>query len=66
MIWAWKRPLLEDGPGVFASNGERKQRQPEAQEAELFEQLAEACPLWIERLKVELGWLKGKVACFGP
>ena len=35
MIRAWKRQLLEDGPSVFASNGERKQREKEAQEAEL-------------------------------
>ena len=34
MIRAWKRQLLKDGPSVFASNGERKQRQQDAQEAE--------------------------------
>ena len=59
MIRAWKRQLLvlEDGPSVFASNGERKQREQEAQEAELYEQIG--------RLKMELEWLKKKVAHFG-
>ncbi len=54
LIRAWKRQLLEDGPSVFATSGERKQRGREAQEAELYEQ--------IERLKMELKWLKEKVA----
>ena len=56
-IGAWKRLLLEDGPRVFASNGERKQREEEAQEAELYEQIG--------RLKMELEWLKKEVAHFG-
>ena len=54
LIRAWKRQLLEDGPSVFASNSERKQREQEAQEARLHEQIG--------RLKVELEWLKDKVA----
>ena len=58
MIRAWKRQLLEDGPSVFASNGERRQREQESQEAELYEQIG--------RLKMELEWLKKKVARFGP
>ena len=45
---AWKRQLQEDGPRVFATNGERKQREQEAQEAELYEQIG--------RLKMELEW----------
>lgn len=49
--------MLEDGPSVFASNGERKQREQEVQEAELYEQIG--------RLKMELEWLK-KVVRFGP
>ncbi len=57
LIRAWKRQLLEDGPRVFARNGERKQREQEAQEAELYEQIG--------RLKMELEWLKKKVARFG-
>ena len=47
---ARKRQLLEGGPSVFASNGERKQREQEAQEAELCEQIG--------RLKMKLEWLK--------
>ncbi len=53
LIRAWKRQLLEGGPSVFASNGERKQREQEAQEAELYEQIG--------RLKMELEWLKKKL-----
>ena len=52
-IGAWKRQLLEDGPNLFASNGERKQREQEAQEAELYKQIG--------RLKMELEWLKKKL-----
>ena len=61
MIRAWKRQLLADGPSVFASNGERQQREQEAQEAELYEQMAAARPLRIGRLKRELEWLKKKL-----
>ena len=57
LIRAWKRQLLDDGPRVFASSGERKQREQESQEAELYEQIG--------RLKMELEWLKKKVAHFG-
>ncbi len=49
MVRAWKRQRLEDGPSVFVSNGERKQREQEAQEAELHRQVG--------RLKMELEWL---------
>ena len=57
LIRAWKRQLQEDGPRVFATNGERKQKEQEAQEAELYEQIG--------RLKMELEWLKKKVTRFG-
>ena len=57
LIRAWKRQLQEDGPRVFATNGERKQKEQEAQEAELYEQIG--------RLKMELEWLKKKVTHFG-
>ena len=57
LIRAWKRQLLDGGPRVFASNGERKQREQESQEAELYEQIG--------RLMMELEWLKKKVAHFG-
>ena len=53
-VRAWKRQLLQEGPSVFARNGERKQREQEAQEAELNEQMAAARPLRIGRLKMEL------------
>ena len=66
LIRAWKRQLLEDGPEVFASNGERKRREREAQNAELYEQMAAARPLRLGRLKMELEWLRKKVARFGP
>ena len=36
LIRAWKRQFQEDGPRVFATNGERNQREQEAQEAELY------------------------------
>jgi len=65
MIRARKRQLLEGGPSVFAGNGERKQREQEAQEAELDEQMAAARPLRIGRLKMEHEWLKKKVVRFG-
>ena len=58
LIRSWKRQLLEDGPRVFARNSERKQREQEAQEAELYEQMAAARPLRPGRLKMELEWLK--------
>ena len=57
LIRAWKRQLLENGPRVFATNGERKQKEQEAQEAELYEQIG--------RFKMELEWLKKKVTHFG-
>ena len=66
MIRAWKRQLLEGGPSVFAGNGERKQREQEAQEVALYEQMAAARPLRIGRLKMELEWLKTKAACLCP
>ena len=53
LIRAWKRQLQGDGPSVFAARGERMQGAQGVREAELYEQ--------IERLKMELGWLKGKV-----
>ena len=56
LIRVCKRQLLESGPCVFASNGERRRREQEAQEAELYEQIG--------RLKMRLEWLKEKVARF--
>jgi transposase-like protein len=53
-ISQWKRLLLEEGPSVFSSSTAREQRQQEASQAELFEQIG--------RLKMELEWLKKKVS----
>jgi putative transposase len=53
-ISQWKRLLLEEGPSVFSSSGAREQRQQDASQAELFEQIG--------RLKMELEWLKKKAA----
>jgi len=53
-ISQWKRLLLEEGLSVFSSSAAREQRQQEASEAELFEQIG--------RLKMELEWLKKKAA----
>lgn len=50
----WKRLLLEEGPSVFQRNGIGHQREHEALQAELYEQIG--------RLKMELEWLKRKVA----
>jgi len=53
-ISQWKKQLLEEGPTVFNSTSARKQREQEAEEAELYEQIG--------RLKMELEWLKKKAA----
>ena len=54
LMRAWKRQLLEEGSRVFASVGERRQQEQEAQEAELYKQMAAARPLQLGRLKMEL------------
>ena len=53
----WKKQLLEEGPGLFNRQLDRRQEQQAAQEAELYEQIG--------RLKMELEWLKKKAAPFG-
>ena len=52
----WKRQLLESGPDVFGQNGHNGQRDQEAMQAELYEQIG--------RLKMELEWIKKKSAQF--
>jgi putative transposase len=52
----WKRQLLESGPDVFSRNGHNGQRDQEAMQAELYEQIG--------RLKMELEWIKKKSAQF--
>ena len=51
----WKRQLLTDGASLFQRNGIDQQREHEAVQVELYEQIG--------RLKMELEWLKKKVAC---
>ncbi len=53
-IGQWKKELLESGSSLFARPSTGQQRQQEAQQAELYEQIG--------RLKMELEWLKKKAA----
>ena len=54
----WKKQLLEGAEGVFDASGSKKQADTEEpQSAELYEQIG--------RLKVQLEWLKKKVATHG-
>lgn len=53
-VSAWKKQLLEEGPAVFTRDARRQQQEQEAVQAELYEQIG--------RLKMELEWLKKKVA----
>jgi putative transposase len=55
-ISEWKRRLLEEGASVFQMNGTSQQRQHEAEQADLYEQIG--------RLKMELEWLKKRTARF--
>ncbi len=50
----WKKRLLKSGKTVFQSNG--KHELQTTQESELYEQIG--------RLKMELEWIKKKVAIF--
>jgi transposase-like protein len=49
-ISEWKQQLLQDGPSVFSTQTARQQREQEALQTELYEQIG--------RLKMELEWLK--------
>ena len=51
-ISEWKQQLLQDGPSVFSTQTARQQREQEARQCELYEQIG--------RLKMELEWLKKK------
>ncbi len=55
-VSAWKRQLLESGPGVFSNHTSRQVREQAAKEAELYEQIG--------RLRMELEWLEKKAARF--
>ena len=53
-ISSWKKHLLQEGHTLFARPNDRQQREQQAREAELYEQIG--------RLKMELEWLKKKSA----
>jgi len=57
LIHAWKKQLLQGAEEVFASGAKPAQADAEARAAELFEQIG--------RLKMELEWVKKKLAPFG-
>jgi len=56
LIHAWKKQLLQGAEGLFV-NGAKAAAPAEDHQAELYEQIG--------RLKMELEWLKKKVAPFG-
>jgi transposase-like protein len=51
-ISGWKRELMAGGATLFSSKNPRQQREQEALQTELYEQIG--------RLKMELEWLKKK------
>jgi transposase len=57
LIHAWKKQLITGAPGIFESPAKAASADAEARQAELFEQIG--------RLKMELEWMKKKVAPFG-
>ena len=57
LIHGWKKQLLTGAEAGFAHGAKADTADAEAQKAELFEQIG--------RLKMELEWLKKKVAPFG-
>ncbi len=57
LIHGWKKQLLAGAEDVFATGAKADTQDAETQRAELFEQIG--------RLKMELEWLKKKVAPFG-
>jgi transposase-like protein len=54
LVSSWKKQLMEEGTSIFGSDSARQERDQAAREAELYEQIG--------RLKMELEWLKKKVA----
>ena len=57
LIHGWKKLLLAGAEALFANGSRATAADAEAEKAELFEQIG--------RLKMELEWLKKKVAPFG-
>ena len=53
-VTTWKKQLLSGASGVFEGGGSTPSKSDEPEAAELYEQIG--------RLKVELEWLKKKVA----
>ena len=53
-ISAWKSQLLKAGAGIFSTTTARQQKEQEALQADLYEQIG--------RLQMELEWLKKKAA----
>jgi putative transposase len=53
-ISEWKKELLDSGASLFTRPSAHQQRDQEARQAELYEQIG--------RLKMELEWLKKKAA----
>jgi transposase-like protein len=53
-ISEWKHHLLDEGPSLLGVTTPRQQQEQEALQSELYEQIG--------RLKMELEWLKKKVA----
>ena len=57
LIHAWKKQLLQGAEAVFAGGAKAAEVAAQAAQAELFEQIG--------RLKMELEWMKKKVAALG-
>lgn len=55
-ISQWKRQLLENGADVFNQNGASRDRDQDAVQTELYEQIG--------RLKMELEWVKKESTLF--
>ena len=55
-ISQWKQQLLEGVKPIFQTKGQREEKDHQALEAQLFEEIG--------RLKVELDWLKKKTEPF--
>lgn len=53
-ISEWKSELLEEGASIFTTTTARQQKEQEVLQAELYEQIG--------RLRMEMQWLKKKVA----
>ena len=53
-IQQWKKRLLSEAPGLFSTRRRKSERDAEELQAELYRQIGQ--------LKVELDWLKKRVA----